>query len=144
MFFSTHCWHSYGYQQCTGQTLCRGFCRTNYLLMFNANCSSISAISWRFYRKVTQTYPGSLRTNSWLFPLWTFICTNILAALIHMRYIRYIILETMSHSVCFLDRGGLGCLNNELGTSLSPIRCGFASGFVIYTKGCTRLAAASD
>jgi hypothetical protein len=41
---------------------------------------------------------------------------------------------------------------NELGnldyltthTSLSPIRHGFASGFVNYKKGCTRLAAASD
>jgi hypothetical protein len=29
-------------------------------------------------------------------------------------------------------------------TSLSPIRCGFAPGFVISKKGCTRLAAASD
>jgi len=29
-------------------------------------------------------------------------------------------------------------------TSLSPIRCGFAPGFVKYKKGCTRLAAASD
>ena len=29
-------------------------------------------------------------------------------------------------------------------TSLSPIRRGFASGFVNNTKGCTRLAAASD
>jgi len=29
-------------------------------------------------------------------------------------------------------------------TSLSPIRRGFAPGFVIYKKGCTRLAAASD
>ena len=29
-------------------------------------------------------------------------------------------------------------------TSLSPIRRGFASGFVNYKKGCTRLAAASD
>ena len=29
-------------------------------------------------------------------------------------------------------------------TSLSPIRCGFAPGFVNYEKGCTRLAAASD
>jgi hypothetical protein len=29
-------------------------------------------------------------------------------------------------------------------TSLSPIRHGFASGFVNYKKGCTRLAAASD
>jgi hypothetical protein len=29
-------------------------------------------------------------------------------------------------------------------TSLSPIRCGFAPGFVNYKKGCTRLAAASD
>ena len=27
---------------------------------------------------------------------------------------------------------------------LSPIRCGFASSFVNYKKGCTRLAAASD
>jgi hypothetical protein len=39
---------------------------------------------------------------------------------------------------------------NELGsyltthTSLSPIRRGFAPGFVNYKKGCTRLAAASD
>ena len=29
-------------------------------------------------------------------------------------------------------------------TSLSPIRSGFAPGFVNYKKGCTRLAAASD
>jgi len=29
-------------------------------------------------------------------------------------------------------------------TSLSPIRRGFAPGFVNYKKGCTRLAAASD
>ena len=29
-------------------------------------------------------------------------------------------------------------------TSLSPIRRGFASGFVNYKKGCTRLAATSD
>jgi hypothetical protein len=29
-------------------------------------------------------------------------------------------------------------------TSLSPIRRGFAPGFVNYQKGCTRLAAASD
>jgi hypothetical protein len=29
-------------------------------------------------------------------------------------------------------------------TSFSPIRRGFAPGFVNYTKGCTRLAAASD
>jgi hypothetical protein len=29
-------------------------------------------------------------------------------------------------------------------TSLSPIRRGFALGFVNYKKGCTRLAAASD
>ena len=29
-------------------------------------------------------------------------------------------------------------------TSLSPIRRGFAPGFVDYKKGCTRLAAASD
>jgi hypothetical protein len=29
-------------------------------------------------------------------------------------------------------------------TSLSPIRRGFAPGFVYYKKGCTRLAAASD
>ena len=29
-------------------------------------------------------------------------------------------------------------------TSLSPIRPGFAPGFVSDTKGCTRLAAASD
>ena len=29
-------------------------------------------------------------------------------------------------------------------TSLSPIRLGFAPGFVNYKKGCTRLAAASD
>jgi len=29
-------------------------------------------------------------------------------------------------------------------TSLSPIRRGFAPGFVIYKKGCIRLAAASD
>jgi len=29
-------------------------------------------------------------------------------------------------------------------TSLSPIRRGFASGFVNYKKGCTRLTAASD
>ena len=29
-------------------------------------------------------------------------------------------------------------------TSLSPIRRGFAPGFVSYKKGCTRLAAASD
>ena len=29
-------------------------------------------------------------------------------------------------------------------TSLSPIRHGFAPGFVNYKKGCTRLAAASD
>jgi hypothetical protein len=29
-------------------------------------------------------------------------------------------------------------------TSLSPIWCGFAPGFVHYKKGCTRLAAASD
>jgi hypothetical protein len=28
--------------------------------------------------------------------------------------------------------------------SLSPIRRGFAQGFVNYKKGCTRLAAASD
>jgi hypothetical protein len=28
--------------------------------------------------------------------------------------------------------------------SLLPIRCGFASGFVNYKTGCTRLAAASD
>jgi hypothetical protein len=29
-------------------------------------------------------------------------------------------------------------------TSLSPIWCGFASGFVYYNKGCILLAAASD
>jgi len=29
-------------------------------------------------------------------------------------------------------------------TSLSPIRRGFAPGFVNYKKGCTRLATASD
>jgi hypothetical protein len=29
-------------------------------------------------------------------------------------------------------------------TSLSPIQRGFATGFVNYKKGCTRLAAASD
>ena len=29
-------------------------------------------------------------------------------------------------------------------TSLSPIRRGFAPSFIIYKKGCTRLAAASD
>ena len=29
-------------------------------------------------------------------------------------------------------------------TSLSPIQCGFAPGFVNYKKGCTRFAAASD
>ena len=29
-------------------------------------------------------------------------------------------------------------------TSLSPIRCGFAPGFVSYKKGYNRLAAASD
>jgi hypothetical protein len=29
-------------------------------------------------------------------------------------------------------------------TSLSPIRRGFAPGFVYYKKGCTRLTAASD
>jgi hypothetical protein len=29
-------------------------------------------------------------------------------------------------------------------TSISPIQRGFASGFVNYKKGCTRLAAASD
>jgi len=29
-------------------------------------------------------------------------------------------------------------------TSISPIRRGFAPGFVDYNKGCTRLAAASD
>jgi hypothetical protein len=29
-------------------------------------------------------------------------------------------------------------------TSLSPIRRGFAPGFVNYKKGCTRLAAAND
>jgi hypothetical protein len=29
-------------------------------------------------------------------------------------------------------------------TSISPIRHGFAPGFVNYKKGCTRLAAASD
>ena len=29
-------------------------------------------------------------------------------------------------------------------SSLSPIQCGFAPGFVNYKKGCTRLAAASD
>jgi len=29
-------------------------------------------------------------------------------------------------------------------TSLSPIRCGFATGFVNYKKGCTRIAATSD
>ena len=29
-------------------------------------------------------------------------------------------------------------------TSLSPIRCGFALGFVNYKKGCSRLAATSD
>jgi hypothetical protein len=29
-------------------------------------------------------------------------------------------------------------------TSLSPIPCGFAPGFVNYKKGCTRLTAAND
>ena len=29
-------------------------------------------------------------------------------------------------------------------TNLSPIRCGFAPGFVNYKKGCTRLAATRD
>jgi hypothetical protein len=29
-------------------------------------------------------------------------------------------------------------------TNLSPIWCGFTPGFVIYKKGCTRLAASSD
>ena len=33
---------------------------------------------------------------------------------------------------------------NELGTNLSPIRRGFAPGFVNYKKGWTRLIAASD
>ena len=32
----------------------------------------------------------------------------------------------------------------HINTSLSPIRRGFAPGFVNYKKGCTRLAAASD
>jgi hypothetical protein len=31
-----------------------------------------------------------------------------------MRYIRYILLETMSHSFCFFDRGGPGWLNKEI------------------------------
>ena len=37
----------------------------------------------------------------------------------------------------------VGLPNNSY-TSLSPIRRGFAPGFVNYEKGCTRLAAASD
>jgi hypothetical protein len=40
--------------------------KKNYLLVLNANCSSISAISWHFYRKSTKTYPGSLTTNRFL------------------------------------------------------------------------------
>jgi len=35
-------------------------------------------------------------------------------------------------------------LDLTIHTSLSPIQRGFAPGFVIYKKGCTRLAAASD
>ena len=44
--------------------------------------------------------------------------------------------------------GGPGWLNEldylTTHTSLSPIRRGFASGFVNYKKGCIRFAAASD
>jgi hypothetical protein len=40
--------------------------------------------------------------------------------------------------------GWLNELDLTTHTSLSPIRRGFASGFVYYKKGCTRLAAASD
>ena len=36
----------------------------------------------------------------------------------------------------------MNCLTTH--TSLSPIRHGFALGFVNYNKGCTRLAVASD
>ena len=36
------------------------------------------------------------------------------------------------------------CKMKKNHTSLSPIRRGFAPGFVNYKKGCTRLAAASD
>ena len=38
----------------------------------------------------------------------------------------------------------VGSLHLTIHTSLSPIRRGFAPGFVNYKKGCTRLAAASD
>jgi hypothetical protein len=37
-----------------------------------------------------------------------------------------------------------GKILQKIVTSLSPIRRGFAPGFVNYKKGCTRLAAASD
>jgi len=38
----------------------------------------------------------------------------------------------------------IDAINEITHTSLSPIRRGFASGFVNYKKGCTRLAATSD
>ena len=46
----------------------------------------------------------------------------------------------------FRDPNSSGNLatNNSCHTSLSPIRSGFAPGFVNYKKRCTRLAAACD
>ena len=43
-----------------------------------------------------------------------------------------------------LTEGPGGSMNLTAHTSLSPIRRGFAPGFVNYKKGCTRLTAASD
>jgi len=61
-------------------------------------------------------------------------------------------LKDWNHLFCrifILDRGArvaqwVRSLDLATHTSLSPIRCGFAPGFVNYKKGCIRLAATSD
>ena len=79
------------YQQCTAQTSAE---TVIYL------CLTPTVVVFQLYRGVS--------TERRHKPI------PVLAALIHMRYIRYILLETMSHSFCFLDRGGPGWLNNEI------------------------------
>jgi hypothetical protein len=64
------------------------------------------------------------------------------------------VISDICSSYCFVnERGGGGgarvaqwvrSLDLTTHTSLSPIRRGFAPGFVNYKKGCTRLAATSD
>ena len=71
----------------------------------------------------------------WIFPQWhfVFINENIMAVFPHSKLLK----GPVAQWVRWLDY-----LTTH--TSLSPMRLGFAPSFVNYTKGCTRLTAASD